>query len=137
MAYFIFNRLINKYSRPFKITTKRDGYYDGRGEYKYTGDIVTEYKGAIIGLTQKKIQQSDGNYTVMDKMLYMLNPLNPNEIHLGTVEFNGKEYTISEEHSEDNAVFTGVYIYLLKYNKDRSVADDTDRRDTNSNINGT
>ena len=73
----------------------------------------TEMRGAIIGISEYKVYRSDGYLTMMDKELYMEEPLSCNQ-NLATVLYEGNKYKV-ESHPNDNHAFTGVYRYTLKH----------------------
>ena len=114
MQYFNFSNLIRKYTRPFTVITKGEGYYDDSGDYVDGTQTETTLYGAIIGFAEKKIYRSEGTLTEQDKALHMLTPID--EALMGaTVIFNGNKYRIETQKGKDNAEFTGVYSYTLKY----------------------
>lgn len=114
MTYFNFSRLIKKYTRPFTVISKSDEVINDAGDY-VDGEITkTTLYGAIMGLTESKIHRSEGTLTTMDKVLHMLEPID-NALMGAKVVFKGNEYRIETQKGKDNADFTGVYSYTLKY----------------------
>lgn len=114
MANFNFTRLINKYSREFTVISKGEGYYDAAGEYVDGTQTETKLYGAIIGFAESKRYRSEGTLTEQDKALHMLQPID-NALLGATVIFNGDKYRIETQKGKDNAEFTGVYSYTLKF----------------------
>lgn len=112
MPYFHFERLINKYSREFTATYRNDGYYDDRGEYVDVNPISVKLTGAILNFTESKIYRAEGTLTTRDKRLFMLKALDTRLIG-ATVVDDEQVYRIEEV--KENAVFTGVYAYTLKW----------------------
>lgn len=107
--YFDFYDLINKYSCNFKAFIASEEAYDDAGEYSCTKE-EKELTGAIIGIADGKIYRSAGTLTDKDKYLFMFEelPLNDTE-----VIYKNNRYKV--ESQVENAEFTGVYQYTLKY----------------------
>lgn len=107
--YFDFYDLINKYSTVFKAVVASESSYNDSGEYLCTKE-EKELKGAIIGISDSKLYQSAGTLTNKDKYLFMFEelPLNDTEII-----YKNNRYRVEEQ--VENAEFTGVYQYTLKY----------------------
>lgn len=112
MQYYNFQRLIKKYSTNFTASIKSAGHYDEKGDY-IDGDTVEKVlSGAIISMSENKIYRSSGLLTSNDKQLFMLQPLD--RALLGaTIIYKGRNYKVEQE--TENAEFTGVYSYVLKY----------------------
>ena len=112
LKYFDFVRLISKYRCSFKATYKTEGYYDDSGDF-VDGDTIEEtLSGAIINFKESKVYRSEGTLTAQDKRLFMLQPLK-RPLLGATVIHNGNTYRI--EDKSENAVFTGVWAYTLKW----------------------
>lgn len=112
MQYFNFNNLIAKYESTFKAVLPSEGYYDESGEFVKGETKTEELTGAIISFKESKLFRSEGTLTTNDKRLFMLTSLG--EILDGIkVIYDGRQYTVEE--STDNAKFTGVYAYILRY----------------------
>lgn len=107
-----FNRLIKKYSSEFKTITLINGYYNDSGDWVKGDEAETTMTGAIISFTEDKIYRSSGTLTSNDKRLFTLEPIN-NALKGSKVLYDGKVYSV--EQSRDNAKFTGVWAYTLKY----------------------
>lgn len=107
--YFDFVSLINKYSTSFRVILSSATTYDSKGDEVHAEE-EKELTGAIISIGDNKIYQSTGTLTSMDKYLFVFEPLPLTEtkvIHKGLV------YRV--ENQIENAEFTGVYQYTLKY----------------------
>lgn len=114
MAYFDFSGLIEQYSRPFTVISEGKGRLNNAGVYVKGTPTETELNGAIIGFSENKVHRSEGNLSTMDKALHMLTPID-NALMGATVIFNGNKYKIETQKGKDNAEFTGVYSYTLKF----------------------
>lgn len=112
MAYFNFARLISKYNCEFTAVIQSEGYYDDCGEWVKGEETEIRLNGAIIGFKESKVFRSEGTLTAKDKHLFMLQPLDT-ALHGATVIFKGEKFNVEAE--TENADFTGVYAYVLKY----------------------
>lgn len=112
MKYFNFDSLIKKYSCEFKAITFTNGYYDDLGDWVKGDEIETSLTGAIVSFTESKIYRSSGLLTSQDRRLFMLEPI-PDALKSSKVIHDNKVYSI--ESSEDDANFTGVWSYTLKW----------------------
>ena len=112
MQYFNFRRLINKYKSEFKAITLIDGYYDDAGDWVKAQESKTEIYGAVISFKQSKVYRSEGTLTTRDKRLFTLEPIETALLGSKAV-FDNNVYSIEDE--TENAKFTGVYAYTLKY----------------------
>ena len=110
--YFDFDSLIRDYSTTFTVVTFSEAGYDDSGDYQKGQESRTEYTGAIIAFKESKVFRSEGTITAKDKRLFMVQAL-PDALIGAHVEHNGQKYTIDSEL--ENARFTGVYSYLLKW----------------------
>lgn len=112
MAYFNFSRLIEKYSRDFIAVIQSEGHYDDSGEWVKGEQTETPMTGAIIGFKESKIFRSEGTLTAKDKHLFMLQPFET-ALEGATVIYKGEKFNVEAE--TENADFTGVYAYVLRY----------------------
>lgn len=112
MQYFNFARLINKYKCDFTALTLSEGYYDDFGDWQNGKTVLTPLTGAIINRSESKIFRSEGALTEKDKRLFMLSPID-NKLHGAKIVYNKEAYDLSD--CIENATFTGVYAYTLKY----------------------
>lgn len=112
MAYFNFARLIEKYNCNFTAVIPSEGHYDDSGDWVKGGATEKQMTGAIIGFKESKIFRSEGTLTAKDKHLFMLQPFE-NALKGATVIYKGNKYNVEAE--TENADFTGVYAYVLKF----------------------
>lgn len=110
--YFDFSGLINDFSNTFTVIVHTQGGYYDAGDWQKGQETRTEYTGAIIGFRESKVFRSDGAITAKDKRLFMLQAL-PQALIGAKVEYKGQKYMIESEL--ENAEFTGVYSYMLKW----------------------
>ena len=110
--YFDFSSLIADYESPFAVLTYTKPGYDERGMATKGQEKKTELKGAIIGFKESKVFRSEGAITTKDKRLFMLYRL-PDALMGAKVVYKEQEYTIESEL--ENAEFTGVYSYFLRW----------------------
>lgn len=112
MQYFDFSYLINKYKSQMKAITFIEGYYDEKGDWVKGESEETVIYGAVIGFKESKIYRSEGKITAKDKRLFTLEPLK-NALQGSKIAYEGNVYSV--EDNTENAKFTGVYAYTLKY----------------------
>ena len=110
--YFDFSDLISDYMNPFTVVTRSEGGYDDRGIWRDGQEQETEYTGAIIAFRESKVFRSEGVITAKDRRLFTLEAL-PQALVGAKVIYKGQEYKIDSEL--ENAEFTGVWSYLLKW----------------------
>lgn len=110
--YFDFSDVIQDYSDTFTVITHTEGGYDDAGDWQDGQDERDELTGAIISFKESKVFRAEGKITTNDKRLFMQKPL-PDALMGASVVHDGKKYTIESEH--ENATFTGVYSYFLRY----------------------
>ena len=113
MQRFNFARLVRKYSSEFAVVIL------GKSELNDSGDWVKSSEptkitlfGAIIGRGENAIFRSDGKLNEKDKRLFMLEPID-NALLDKKVVYENDTYNI--QSSTENAKFTGVWSYVLKY----------------------
>lgn len=112
MAYFNFERLIEKYSCEFTAVVSSEGKYDDSGEW-VNGEVrEIPMTGAIIGFKESKVFRSEGTLTAKDKHLFILKPFDAKWKSVAVI-YKGEKYNVEAE--TDNADFTGFYSYVLKY----------------------
>jgi hypothetical protein len=112
MQLYNFKRLIRKYNSEFTLITLTDGYYDDAGDW-IKGEVKeTTLNGAVISFKESKIYRSEGTLTTNDRRLFTLEPV-PNALKGTKAVVNGILYSI--EDCTENAKFTGVYAYTLRY----------------------
>jgi hypothetical protein len=110
--YFDFSTLIQDYSNVFTVITHEGGGYNEAGDWNEGNEMRTEYMGAIIAFKESKVFRSEGKITTQDRRLFVKQSL-PQALMGATVIFRGNKYMIESEH--ENAEFTGVYSYFLRY----------------------
>lgn len=112
MQYFNFSSLIEQYSVDFKVLGESKGVYDDSGEYVAGEKTEYIFHGAIVAFSENKVYRSEGQLTSQDKLLIMQEPINK-ALHGAKVIYDNRQYRIEGEL--ENAEFTGVYQYTLKY----------------------
>lgn len=110
--YFDFSGLIDDYSSPFEVITHTGSGYNDAGDWTEGAETRITLNGAIIAFAENKVLRSEGAVTTQDRKLHMLEKL-PDALIGANVLFGGKKYRIQSEL--ENAEFTGVYSYLLKW----------------------
>lgn len=112
MQYFDFSILIEQYSTDFKVICESEGSYDDSGEYVKGEKIEHTLHGAIMAHSENQIYRSEGKLTSQDRVLIMQEPID-RALHGAEVIHLDRMYKIDSEL--ENAEFTGVYQYTLKY----------------------
>lgn len=112
-ALYNFQRLINKYKSEFKSITLSKGHYDECGDFVKGEETEIVLYGAIIKHRDSKIFNSNGTLTAEDRRLFTTEPIDK-ALQGSKVIYEGNVYSIMD--SGENAKFTGVYSYTLKYN---------------------
>lgn len=112
IRYFNFEPLISKYSSEFNVISSNEGYYDESGDYVESEPTKKTMTGAILSLKEDKIYRSEGQLTSEDRQLFMTTAL-PDGFIGSIIVFNGNKYKVQQ--MIENAEFTGVWEYLLKY----------------------
>lgn len=110
--YFDFTGLIRQHAVNFKVISNTESGYDEAGDWREGQDTCTWHTGAIISHKESKVFRSEGKITSRDKRLFMLQPL-PDALMGAKVLHKGAQYMIESEL--ENAEFTGVYSYYLRY----------------------
>ena len=110
--YFDFSDLIGDFENSFTVLTYAESGYNEKGDWVDGQPERIELTGAIIGFRESKIFNSDGAITAKDKRLFMLQRL-PDALIGAKAVYQGQEYMIESEL--ENAEFTGVYSYLLRW----------------------
>lgn len=113
MRYYNFDRLIDKYTVPYTLLCAGEGEYNDVGDWVVTGDTEQEMQGAIIGINDTKVYNSNGVLTEKDKYLYSKTSLG--RIDKAFVIYDSNKYSIQQEPNAGNSQFTGVYAYVLKW----------------------
>lgn len=110
--YFDFSGLIREYSNQFTVITHTESSYDEAGDWQDGQETRTEMTGAIIAFKESKVFRSEGTITAKDKRLFMEEKL-PDALIGAEAVYNGQKYMIESEL--ENAEFTGVYSYMLRW----------------------
>ena len=112
MQYFHFERLLEKYKAEVQITVPKSGEYNFSGDWVESETEKITIIGAVINFKESKIYRSEGKLTAKDKRLFTQTPIEA-DLHGARAQFGDTFYSIEE--TTENARFTGVYSYLLKY----------------------
>lgn len=110
--FFDFSGLITDYSDSFTVIVPQSGGYDESGKWKDGEATQEELRGAIIAFKESKVFRSEGKITAKDKRLFMQQAL-PKALIGAEIVYRGQKYMIESEL--ENAQFTGVYSYLLRW----------------------
>lgn len=110
--FYNFKRLLSKYGTTVTLKVPATGSYDKSGRFVQGKPESYELQGAVIGLTKSKIYRSEGTLTQRDKYFFCEKEIDK-ALEGAYVLHNNKKYNIASE--EENAEFTGVYMYILKY----------------------
>lgn len=111
-SLYDFSWILEEYESEFTAITLSNGYYDDSGEWIKGDTVTTKLKGAIISHSDNKIFRSEGALTQKDKRLFMQKPID-SKLHGAKIVYEGDAYSLTD--CKDNAKFTGVYAYTLKY----------------------
>lgn len=112
MQYFNFAQLVKKYSSEFTVITYGKGDIDDKGYHTKGEKKEISLFGAVIGRGENTIFRSDGKLTEKDKRLFMLEEID-NALLNSKVVYENEVFTI--QSSTENAKFTGVWAYVLKF----------------------
>lgn len=110
--YFDFSGLIGDFENSFTAITHTEGGYNDKGDWVPGQEVPIELTGAIIAFKESKVFRSDGAITSKDKRLFTLERL-PDALVGAEVHYSGQKYMIESEL--ENAEFTGVYSYFLRW----------------------
>lgn len=125
MTLYNFERLIEKYSVVCKLVRKGEGYWLA-GEYHDGNMIETEINGAVVPISERRVQNSGGSYKQGDCEFITTQPIET----IGTVHLvhNGKTYKL--EDSTDYSDYADFNIYVARR---VSAFDTTSSRKTENN----
>ena len=104
--------MIKKYSNEFTAVIPSEGHYNDAGDWVAGTPSKTVLTGAILAMKESRILRSNGVYTAQDRTLHMLEPL-PEALKKAEIIYKGKKYSVASEL--ENAEFSGVYSYVLKF----------------------
>lgn len=109
MLLYNFARLINKYSVSCEIVSTGEGKWEA-GEWKESGATKEPFRCAIIPMTERRINNSGGDYKAGDCNIVSTKPL-----QLDTdvfILYKGKTYKVEE--SSDYSDYSDFYSYTGK-----------------------
>ena len=112
MQLYNFTRLIDKYKSQFTAITLTEGYFDDLGDFVKGEETETTIYGAVIAFKESKVHRSEGTITTKDRRLFVTQPIDK-ALQGSKAIYEGNVYSIEDE--SENAKFTGVYAYTLKY----------------------
>ena len=112
MQYFNFRRLIEKYKSEFTAITLVLGHYDDAGDWVKDSTEEKTIYGAVISHKENRVYRSEGALSTKDKRLFTLERIEAG-LQNSKVIYEGNVYSIVD--NVENAKFTGVYAYTLKY----------------------
>lgn len=110
--YFDFSGLIADYENTFTVSVPSSGGYNDMGDYVKGASQDVTMSGAIVAFKESKVLRSDGAISMLDKHLFMLEPISKALIG-AEVKYKGQLYKLESE--TENAEFTGVYSYVLRW----------------------
>ena len=110
MKLYNFKRLINKYSVTFRLQKKSGGAFVG-GKWEQGEPVITEMRGAIVPMSERKIYGSGGAYTTQDRELYLTKPLEA-PLSALRVLYKGNTYAVEEGRNFED--YADVAIYTLR-----------------------
>lgn len=115
MKLYNFERLVKKYSVPFKLVVYGEGeYVDGKFVKGEPSELAAT--GAIVPMSTRKIYQSGGTLDTTDRELYMLTPI-PTPLKHTQAVYKGRTYSIEEE--KDYTDYSDVSVYILRWVEDK------------------
>lgn len=109
--YFDFSDLISDYENEFVVRTY-EGSYDAKGDFVQDQPKEITMTGAIISFKESKVFRSEGAITAKDRRLFTQSAI-PAALIGAEVIYKGQKYMIESEL--ENAEFTGIYSYLLRW----------------------
>lgn len=110
MKLYNFKRLILKYGVTFCLHRTQGGYISGRWEEG--GEAVTQMKGAIVPISDKKVYDSGGTYTARDRELYLSQPLRA-PLDQYKVVYKGNAYKVEQGRNYED--YADAAVYMLKW----------------------
>lgn len=110
MKLYHFARLIRKYAAVFTVTGGDGGRYEA-GDWVAAPGTAVERSGAVLPLSARRVLESGGELTDLDRRLITLEPL-AGDLSGVRVAYKGVEYAVAEDG--DYSDFSDVHAYLLK-----------------------
>ena len=122
MLLYKFERLIKKYTVSCKLINFKEGKWQG-GEWVSGENEETDIKGAIVPISEKRINNSGGDYKQGDCEFITVKPL---ELNSDTyIIYNDKRYKL--EDSTDYSEYADFYTYIARrvsaFDRDKSKAE--------------
>lgn len=109
MKLYNFARLIKKYSVTCKLETTADGYWSG-GDYHEGKPVTVDVKGAVVPISEERIQDSGGSYKRGDCEFITTETIAATDkTHL---THNGKRYKL--EKSTDYSDYADFNVYVAR-----------------------
>lgn len=125
MLLYKFARLIKKYTVVCQLEDTPEGEWIA-GEWIEGKPTITELRGAVVPINERRIQNSGGHYKQGDCEFITLQPIN---IHSNThIIHNGKKYKL--EDATDYSDYADFNVYVARR---VSAFDTTITTDTTSN----
>ena len=121
MAIYNFRRLIEKYSVTCKLSNTTDGHW-AAGEWVDGKQITEEISGAIVPISEKRINNSGGDYKSGDCELITTSHIAVNSDTF--IVYKDKRYKLQD--STDYSDYADFNIYIAR----RVSAFDGDKADT-------
>lgn len=110
MKLYNFTRLIQKYSVAFCLHRTQGSFVAGK--WQGGDEEITEMRGAIVPISERKIYGSGGTYTEKDRELYLTKPL-PEPLSALKVVY--KENAYSVENGRNFEDYADAAVYVLKW----------------------
>lgn len=127
MVLYRFRRLIEKYTVDCEKVTVSGGKWSA-GSWEEGSKSTEQYRCAIIPITEKRINESGGDYKAGDCDIFTLNPLDTETDTY--IVHKGKKYKVMQfTDYSDYADFYGyVGRRVSKFDTDTGRTENTDRR---------
>ena len=124
MLLYRFERLINKYTVKCQLVNTAEGKWQA-GEWVEGETTTTDIYGAILPITEKRINNSGGDYKQGDCEFITTSPLQLNSDTF--ISYKDKKYKL--EQNTDYSDYADFFNYIAR----RVSAFDTDTADTKEN----
>ena len=109
MLLYNLERLIRKYSATCQLITQSEGKWSA-GTWENGEIITTEIQGAVVPITEKRIQNSGGTYQRGDCEFITLQPLKLTSDTF--LMYKGRKYKL--EDSTDYSEYADFHTYVAK-----------------------
>lgn len=107
MSLYNFERLINKYSVDCKLVTFAEGSWKA-GTWQEGAKSETDISGAVVPITEKRIQSSGGSYKQGDCEFITTQPIKITSDTFLLV--NGKKYKLEDSTDYSNYADFNIYV---------------------------